>query len=269
MTDEKHLYLTIGGSYENASLDAEGWQIGVRLALNFGELDLVGTLPQSWAVVDNPISRTESDWTIEGNWKVSSLLPVASFNPDDYLNDQVAPAWAAFLGGTPCSSDIRTEWAKLYPIASPDGHVIPAPPYGSGTPMTLTWTDSFPTGGSGSGYLPLQNSIGVSWRTGQTGRPGRGRIFLPPTTTAALDSHGFLSSTQQTNIRDSAVAFLEALSFNPAPLPGGPHIRPIVTGKPFTKYGIISQVRVDNVIDTQRRRRRQLEGSILTGTPDY
>lgn len=268
MPDEKHLLLTISGTYSDASLAAETWQVGVRLALVMGAVDAVGTLPSNWDVVAQNVNRTESNWTIEGNWKIASLTPPASFNADDYLNDQVAPAWSTFLASTICSDKVKTTQAKIYPINAPLGHVIPAPPYAHGTPMTLSWTSSFPVGGSGSGMLPLQNSFAVSWRTGQVGRRGRGRIFMPPTTTAALDTHGFFSSTFQTNARNAAVAFLEDLAITPVE-PTGPHVRPIVTGSPWAQYGVISQVRVDNVIDTQRRRRRQLDGTVITGTPSY
>lgn len=264
----KHLLLTVGGSYADTSQQAESWQFGVRLALVAGSVDPVADLPTNWEVTANNVNRTETDWTIEGNWHATNVIPAGTFNADDYLNDQVADAVTAFLGGTPCSSNLVTEYAKIYPIGTPDGRTIPAPPYGAGTPMTLTWTSNFPTGGSGSNYMPLQVSPAVSWRTPQIGRRGRGRIFLPPVTVACVDSHGFLSSTQQNNTRDSAVAFLEALSFSGSG--GNPwNVRPIVTGAPWTKYGVITQVRVDNVIDTQRRRRRQLDGSIVTGTPSY
>ncbi len=264
----KHLLLTVGGTYVASNQQSESWQFGVRLALVAGDVDPIGSLPTNWEVQPDAISRTETHWNIDGNWQIANLVPPGTFHADDYLNDQVAPAVSAFLGGTPCSSNLKTEYAKIYPIGTPDGRAIPAPPYASGTPVALTWTSSFPTGGSGSNYLPLQCSVGVSWRTPQIGRRGRGRIFLPPMTVAGVDAQGFLSSTQQTNTRDSAVAFLEALAFDGSG--GNPwHVRPIVTGAPWTTYGVITQVRVDNVIDTQRRRRRQLEGSILSGTPSY
>jgi len=266
MAGEKHLYLTFSGDYDYSNLQSEAWQTGIRLALVFGNVDDVGTLPSNWDPAAVNINRTETDWTITGNWDVSHLGNF--FEPDDYLNDQVAPAWTAFLGGTPCSSHLKTRQIKISPIGAPNGITVPAPPYSQGTPVVLDYTAAFPEGGSGSNLIPLQNSFAVSMRTPQPGRRGRGRMFMPPMTTAALDTHGFMDSTQQDNIRDSAVAFLEALAFDGLGA-GAAHVRPIVTGKPFVNYGVITQTRVDNVIDTQRRRRRSLEGSTLTGTPTY
>lgn len=267
MANEMHLLLTFSGDYDYTDLQTEGWQTGIRLALVFdGPVDDVGTLPNNWAPSATTINRTETDWTITGNWHVTHT--VNNFAPDDYLNDQVAPAWTAFLGGTPCSSHLKTRQIKLSPIVAPLGKLEPAPPYLSGTPCVLDYTAAYPEGGSGSNLIPLQNSFAVSLRTPQPGRHGRGRMFLPPTTTASIGTHGFLDSTQQANILSSAVAFCEALAYDQT-VPGDIHIRPIVTGKPFTQYGVISQVRVDNVMDTQRRRRRQLVGTVLSDTPSY
>jgi hypothetical protein len=266
MANERHLLLTIQGTYSDSSQTAETWQTGVRLALVFGLVDDVGTLPNNWDPVATTIARTEADWTIAGNWDIA--LGTTAFHPDDYLNDQVAPAWATFLGSTPCSSNLKTETIKLSPIGSPAGHLVPAPPYTSGTPCTLTYTSGFPTGGSGANYLPLQNSIAVSTRSRQPGRHGRGRMFMPPITTTAVDAHGFLTSTWRDTVADAAEAWFGALALDPVG-PTEVHVRPIITGKPYVNYGTIVQTKVDTVIDTQRRRRRSLVGSIATRNITY
>jgi hypothetical protein len=77
-----------------------------------------------------------------------------------------------------------------------------------------------------------------------------------------------MDSTQQTNTKDSAVTFLEALSYDNV-IVGSVHIRPIVTGGNWQNYGVVTQVRVDNIVDTQRRRRKSLVGTTLSGTPSY
>jgi len=264
MTVQKHLLLTFFGTYDDASIEAETWQTGIRLSLIFGGTDIVGTLPDNWEPVGHTINRTETDWTITGNWVANS--GANTFHGDDYLNDQVAPAWAAYLGGADYSSHAVTTGIRLAPIGSPLGHYVPAVPYLQGTPVELLYTASAPVGGSGGNMLPLQNSVVSSLRTQQPGPRGRGRMFMPSLTVAALDAHGFLSSTQQGNIRDNLVAFLEALSYGSL----SPYeVRPIVTGKPYENYGLVTQARVDNIVDTQRRRRRALQGTTVTGTPPY
>lgn len=267
MANERHLLLTFQGDYDYTDLQTESWQTGIRLCMVFGgSVDDVGSLPNNWDPQAVNINRTETDWTITGNWNINHLT--GTFAPDDYLNDIVAPAWTAFLGGTPCSSHLKTRSIKIAPIGAPNGLIVPAPPYLSGTPCLLEYTAAWPEGGSGSNLIPLQNSFAVSLRTPQPGRHGRGRMFMPPMTTAALGTHGYMDSTQQTNTLNSAVTFLEALAYDGVGL-DSPHIRPIVTGKPYTQYGVATQVRVDSVIDTQRRRRRQLVGTTLSDTPSY
>jgi hypothetical protein len=101
--------------------------------------------------------------------------------------------------------------------------------------------------------LPPQNSIAVSWRTQQIGSRGRGRIFLPSSTSGSL-SQGHVSSGAASDITAAAVTFLEALAFTSSSW----NVIPIVTGKPFVGYGVINQVRVGSIMDTQRRRRNRL-----------
>ena len=69
MAGEKSLLLTIQGDYVNTDLSAEAWQIGIRCALVSGSVDPVGTFPNNWNPVADASSRTESLWTITGNWR--------------------------------------------------------------------------------------------------------------------------------------------------------------------------------------------------------
>ena len=105
--------------------------------------------------------------------------------------------------------------------------------------------------------LPLQIAAVASHRTSQIGRRGRGRIFLPGLSASASNGGGFLQSTFVTSVLNGQVALLEALKYDGLPQ-STLSIRPVVTGKPFTNYAIINRVQVDNVPDTQRRRRRSL-----------
>ena len=59
---------------------------------------------------------TETNWTITGNWKVS--FP-NGLNPDDYLNDTAAPAFATWAGAGPLSNQTRIRELKLFPCVSP------------------------------------------------------------------------------------------------------------------------------------------------------
>jgi hypothetical protein len=255
MANEKHLLLTAQGDYTESSLAQESWQVGIRLALVFGAVDDVGVLPSNWDPVAQTISRTETHWNITGNWKAQAGSE--SFNPDDFLNDQAAPAFTTWLNAFPALSvHTRLRSLKLSPIGT-DGRAVPAPPYTQGSPCHLTWTSSYPVGTNGGVMLPLQNALAMSHRTPQVGRRGRGRMFVPGLCIALMDVPGHVSSSVIASALAAQVALLHSLTYTGAGL-GAPRTRPIVVGSPFTNYGAITQTLCGNVSDTQRRRRRSL-----------
>lgn len=266
MANEKHLYLTIKGSVTTSGLTSEVWQTGIRLALVFGSVDPIGSLPNNWNVSADTINRTETSWIITGNWNITNISPAGSFQPDDYLNDQVAPAVAAWMAANKSSNQVVVDQMALYPIIAPLGRTEPAPPYATGTPCQLTMTDNS-IGGTVSGLLPLQDTVVASHRTSQIGRVGRGRMFLPPSG-SSLITNGLVTDTNRDDIADAHQAFVEALAFDAGGL-GTASLRPIVTGKPFTNYAVINAVRVGNVMDTQQRRRRQIIETFTTNSVTY
>jgi hypothetical protein len=263
MAGEKHLLFTAQGSYSTPELSTETWQVGVRVALVFGSIDPAGTLPSNWDPVAFNVNRTETNWTIQGNWEVRAGASI--WQPDDFLNDQVAPAFTTWMGQSAIAARARLDVIKCFPIGAPTGKAVPAPPYAQGTPMVLSWTANNPVGGGASGTLPLQNSIVASHRTSQPGRHGRGRMFLPAITPGVLDNNARILSSAQNAVRDAQLALLNALTYSDI-APGGPHLHSIVTGKPFTTYGVINRIVVDNLVDTQRRRRKSLVGTSVDVT---
>lgn len=263
MAGETHLLLTAIGSYSDATLAQESWAVNIRLALVFGNIDEVATFP-SWVPSPVNINRNETNWTITGNWNVNQSA--ATFNPDDFLNDQAAPAFATWqLGANRISSTCVLQQLKLSPIVAPTGHLIPAPPYAQGTPCVLTWKTPAP-GGSTAGILPLQNALVISHRSQQPGRHGRGRIFRPGLNPQnAIGPTGYVSSTGQTDFVNLQVALLQALTYSGLGT-GSPQTAPVVTGKPFVNYARVTEVRVGNVPDTQRRRRRSLPETYVSAS---
>lgn len=261
MANEQHLLLTAIGSYTDSVLANETWAMSLRIALVFGNIDPVGTFPNNWSVVATNINRTESSWTITGNWSVADNGAV--FAPDDFLNDQVAPAYTTWFQNQSVSAKTRLEQLKLSPIGAPTGKLVPAPPYLQGSPCVLTWTNSNPTGGGAGNILPLQDSVVISHLTAQPGRRGRGRQFAPGIDPAALTATGYLDTAKQTALAGTQKTFLQALTGSSAGALAA-HWQPCVTGKPFTQYAVINAVAVGNVVDTQRRRRRSLPETRVT-----
>jgi len=265
---EKHLYLTVYGSYDESALEAETWQTGFRLALVFGAVDEVGTLPNNWDPYADSHSSSDDNWTITGNWSVGGPA-AATFNPESWLTDYGIPTMKNWINQNTIHGNAYLSGMKLFPIG-PDGRAVPAPPYAQGSPCEVVFTDRTDHGGGGGTALPLQLSAVVSNRTFQTGRSGRGRNYIPGPMVNALSSSEdpHISSTFAGYYLANHIATLEGLSYTGVGV-GAAQVRPIVTGGDFTRYGLITSVRVGDVFDTQRRRRRSLQETFVTDTTDY
>jgi len=258
MADATHAYAVFQGGYNDESV--ETWQFGVRFVLvnSVGAPADHGTLP-TFGVDEVAVSRTEKDWTISATWK-ANLGIAESINVDDWLNDQLLPSAETFMGAANLSGKVELRSIKVSPINA-SGLVV-EDRTAIGTYVTP------PTGIRSDHLLPLQTSAVVSWVTPVIGRRGRGRIYLPPATTGEVDGDGLYLDTRQAGTLDGAVAFLEGCAITPTG--GGNHwALPIVTGSPWTAYGIIGAVRVGNVLDTQRRRRRQLVETYVSAGVTY
>jgi len=266
-TQRKHLRLSFQGDYVPSTLPGEIWEMGLRLTVGFGSAPSAGPMPDDWDVVDASIARTETDWSITGNWKVEESLGGATFNVDDWLNDQVAPAITTFMAYAHLSNQVRLRTIKCYPDGAPTGKSVPAPSQAQGSPILLTYTSAYPTGGESGTQLPPQDSIAVSTRTNRVGRRGHGRFYLPSATSASL-SQGKVSSGAQADILAAAQTFLHDVSYSHVVIPFI-QVRPIVTGAPYDAYGIVEQVRVGTIMDTQRRRRDRLVESYASGAVSY
>lgn len=145
MAPSIHLLVNVIGGWKSSSNKTETWQWGVRFrASNVGAAD-VGTIPTDFVPVATNINRTESAWTITGNWKLQGPT-LNNLNIDDWLNDQIAPAVTALMTRAGTASDMETREIRVYPIRSPDGRAEPASPYLSGSPVTLAYTGTPPAG---------------------------------------------------------------------------------------------------------------------------
>lgn len=268
MANEKHLLLSILGGYTGtaAAFTEETWQTSIRLALVFGTIDEIGTLPNNWEPTANTVNRTEPDWKIAGNWQVDG--PGSStFRPDDYLDEQAGPAVKDWLTGTNgFSSRVQLRELRLYPIGT-NGKAVPAVPYAVGSPMTLVYTGTQPVGGNSGGMIPPQCSVVLSHRTSQIGRRGRGRSFTPPVPTGAL-TEGRLGDSTAASLLSLQAALLAGLALDTVG-PFSAQIRPVITGHPWVNYAQINQVEVDTIFDTQRRRRRSASGTRSQASVDY
>lgn len=259
----KHLYLTFGGRYASGPDNPERWQCGLRLALVFGSVDAVGTLPSNYdADVDSQAS-TVSGFDGVTVWGASVLLN--TFDAHSYMTDYGIPSLLAFIQTSLLiSSDALWDTAKLVMVepgtthtgTEPEGKTVVSTRTVSG--RTSTWNNGTGVaGGASAGMFPPDDAMVASLHTLVIGRRGRGRIYTPAINANMLTGFGRLDSSHPPRMVTAVGALLEGLSYTDTDSAGA-HVRPIVTGQPWTDYGVVDHVSCDDIVDEQRRRKRQL-----------
>lgn len=240
------VYLVIKGDY--TFTDQENWQFGIRYFADYTVSNPPSTGTPSGNDTDAAsVARTETNWNITSEWLLTAST--VTFSPDDWLNDSVAPALHTAFGAG-ISHLCRVQSMVAYPIGA-NGKVVDQ------RKAVLTWTSSNPVGSGGSAMLPMEDTVAVSWNTDEIGRKGRGRIYLPPADVTLVDTHGFVDPTPAGDIRDAWATFLVDSAQSPTG-PVGWRVWPAVMPQVPTRYGIITSVRVGNVVDRQARRRRNI-----------
>lgn len=249
--------MTIRGDYvSSAPIAAEQWDVNLRQALVFGEVDDQGTFPNNWDVVPDFETVSGSGYTITKTWKADGPLST-EFDPAQYLDD-IQGFVAAWMGQSVHSAVARVTGIRLYPCAAPSGNSI------GGNYCDLTWDTPIPGGGSGN-PMPLENSVVLSWETQVLGPRGKGRIYSPVPPVSILTSVGTVNTTPKATYLSGAVDLIEGLAWIDSTVdPNRARVRTVVTGPsssggkpPYTYYGKINGARVGEIVDTQRRRRNQ------------
>jgi len=122
-----------------------------------------------------------------------------------------------------------------------------------------------PAVGNGSITLPNQCSMVMSLRTNRAGRAYRGRMYLPTLNVGGgLGADGRLTANIASDLADQFVIFLNAANNVVA---GTTPIQAVVSsGVGLGANTAITQLSVGRVIDTQRRRRSNLEEAPYTLT---
>lgn len=265
-----HLLTVFQGRYKAAAttLAGETFAFGIRWVAKTAPIDPIGALPSDSDVYPFPAThnRNETNWTIVGNWSLEA--GINDLDPADWLHDQLAPAMLTFFGTTGLFVDRAfIETIKVYPIGS-DGRAMPAPPYSTGTPVTLTMkTETVCDGQSNGNMIPPQVALVASMLTAQIGPSGRGRIFLPALSVSNQMANGTLDATRQAAIVPAVAQWLTGSAIYPvaAGVEVAPAVVPAAQSAPSV-YALINTVRVDSIFDTQRRRRRSLVGTRVSAT---
>jgi hypothetical protein len=104
------------------------------------------------------------------------------------------------------------------------------------------------SGGSTGEYLPQVAAV-ASFKTAQKGARGRGRMYVGPVTESSA-TNGVLASSKQTEMLSAFGAFETSLA--------GASIDFVVASYAHADYNVVTSVRIDTLLGTQRRRQDQL-----------
>lgn len=234
MTYQPHALLRFGGRW----FDTEQWSCGIRIGTDDNSATVAQwvTATKDGGVPDEPRMLTDFREFVE--------------------------AW--FLRpGSQISNLARLDYVSLNAIG-PDGKY--ADP---GSPHTYEYpAGSAPTGPLDAFEMP-QLSIVVSLRTEiQRGLATHGRIYPP--TGLQLTSAGRVGSTTATGMAESFSTLCEDIAgYDEVILAGAPRV---VVASDLGTPGpmrIVTRVLVGDVVDTQRRRRNQLQETYVTSVVDF
>jgi hypothetical protein len=117
----------------------------------------------------------------------------------------------------------------------------------SGTILTHKERAIAPQGGTSTSQpLPTEVAVVVSLRSTLESRSGRGRMYLPAPSSGTLTDNGRMTISSQNTVADQAQVFLSAL---------GSALVNVVASKTMAVHSIVTQLKVGDVFDAQRRRR--------------
>jgi len=201
---------------------------------------------------------TLSGTMFNGNeiWSTGFFLGHEGADADPITEQGVADvgaAWSTFW--TSATSLISNKYAfttcKMVRVAQ-DGKTI--------ADSAVYWSpSSAPVGGYGNPTLPPQIALVATLANSlPRGLATKGRMFLPGVA-SPVDSTGHVNTTEQTQLATNLKTFFDSV-YNDADLPGNPVLASLGRG-PLLQGGAIrnvTQIRIGNVYDTQRRRRNAL-----------
>lgn len=166
-------------------------------------------------------------------------------------------AWASNILGSMAASSGPSDHLKT--LISASGSITAVRTYGYpdvGQPADRQGVSSGAAiPGAGTASLPPQCSCVVTLQTGLPGRSQRGRIYWPL-------CGGGVTVAQRSSLvtQTTANAFADLLA-NWGTLLENNTLRPVVASEATGNLTVVSSVRVDNIVDTQRRRRDNMVGT--------
>ena len=250
MADYTHVYAVLEGAWVSSSVwDGEIGQCGLRVGAwpSPTSPDPLAALPIRTCELVTETHDTPDASVFQGFQGTAAGLGTPAWTYPDQL--ALAASILDFMNAIKGRVSTKFAWnrIKLSPIA-PDGKNAAGP-----TVFSL----KTPLVGTDSGQsLPPQNSVALSFVRRIPGRRGRGRMFLPAVGTGSLTPEGQVGGTAQTTYRNAGKALDTAIKA----MGGGTdwEYRLVVTSAASANYVMPAEVRVGNIVDTQRRRRNAI-----------
>lgn len=263
MGNVNHLYCVFRGAYEDTELMNESWQFGIRLMPGVTAVENIGAPPMEFDTSTDTLAGDTTNWSSTSNFLLEG--GITDINPAEYLTDvgEAAKVWFEATNSY-ISTALELTEIVLYPMDS-TGHVVNqdvGPAKAVATPKAAV------DGANAGALLPLQIAQVISLRTENTTRRGRGRVYIPGMASTTLTAtNGTVNASFRSNMLGTFNTLLVAMSMGNGGDP--PIIRPCVIGSPYTTYYVITETRAGNLLDTQRRRRRQIEETYSSAAVSY
>jgi hypothetical protein len=258
-----HLYMTLHGHYTSGTWLGEEAQVGIRIfprhvaGGSFGpyvDFDRAYEVTEGFHTADGTDFASTVNWTASATSAPTSTIGLAQ-------QEALAKVFQTFALTVKALNPMGFAWhsvklAPIYPVmvGKPTGkYAAPASVFAFKTPLAGVIT-------APTSAMPPQDAVCVSLRSPVVGRAGRGRMYVPALTQAALDG-GLVHATTRTTLANAGKALVQgihALSF------GVDSSYQVVVCSAGSARGVPPrEVRVGDEWDTQRRRENK-RGEIYT-----
>lgn len=269
-----HFRTIVEGVYNPARsrLANESWNFGISLIASLNSIPNAGPPNSDFTCGDADLTGTSTHAAAESNFIAEGGID--DFDPADYGATILGEALYTFLTTAGVISDqVICQQATIYPMkratnasGKPVYKVCQNAAGAAKCIVTGPGGGTLATGTNTGNMLPVQTAVTVSLRTVNTSARGRGRFYMPPPSAVPhLGADGLYGGSVA--MAAAAKTFLGDLALS---APSNVEVRPVVVGLSAQDLAfVVQEVRVGDVFDSQRRRRRQITEVYQVGEVTY
>jgi hypothetical protein len=160
-------------------------------------------------------------------------------------------AAVAAINGITIPSNIHSLWS---PGTTLSGVTLEARTHAGVLEAQASGLRSTPVAGTGTATLPFQSALVLSMRTTAGGQRGRGRLYMPATGTQLVAATNRVTSSQLDGFLTSMKTYLAAVQ-TAIDTNVDETVGLAIWSRTALSSALVTQLRVGDVVDTQRRRR--------------